>query len=58
MVAPNRGLVVTRYGYGEACAKDRDRRGGTPVPDEKGRAAAARILERVKGHTPTISCSA
>jgi len=46
------GLVVTRYGYGEACRKIEIVEAAHPVPDEKGRAAAGRILERVKGHTP------
>ena len=49
---PLEGLVVTRYGYGEACAKIEIVEAAHPVPDEKGRAAAGRILERVKGHTP------
>jgi hydroxypyruvate reductase len=46
------GLVVTRYGYGEACRRIEIVEAAHPVPDEKGRAAAARILERAKGHTP------
>src|SRR5258708_7768278 len=49
---PLEGLVVTRYGYGEACRKIEIVEAAHPVPDEKGRAAAGRILERVKGHTP------
>ena len=49
---PIEGLVVTRYGYGEACRKIEIVEAAHPVPDEKGRAAAGRILERVKGHTP------
>ena len=33
---PLEGLVVTRYGYGEACAQDRDRRGGAPRARREG----------------------
>ena len=47
---PLEGLVVTRYGYGEACAKIEIVEAAHPVPDETGRAAAGRILEMVKGH--------
>ena len=46
---PLEGLVVTRYGYGEACKRIEIVEAAHPVPDEKGRAAAGRILERVKG---------
>src|ERR1044072_6348080 len=46
------GLVVTRYGYGEACRRIEIVEAAHPVPDEKGRAAAGRILETVRGHTP------
>lgn len=49
---PLEGLVVTRYGYGEACRRIEIVEAAHPVPDEKGRAAAGRILETVKGHTP------
>ena len=49
---PLEGLVVTRYGYGEACKKIEIVEAAHPVPDEKGRAAAGRILEKVKGLTP------
>ena len=49
---PLEGLVVTRYGYGEPCKRIEIVEAAHPVPDEKGRAAAGRILERVKGHTP------
>jgi hydroxypyruvate reductase len=49
---PVEGLVVTRYGYGEPCRKIEIVEAAHPVPDEKGRAAAGRILERVGGHTP------
>src|SRR5580765_640960 len=44
---PLSGLVVTRYGY--ACKRIEIVEAAHPVPDEKGRAAAGRILERVKG---------
>ena len=45
------GLVVTRYGYGEACKRIEIVEAAHPVPDEKGIAAAGRILQRVQGHT-------
>jgi glycerate 2-kinase len=48
---PLEGLVVTRYGYGEACRKIEIVEAAHPVPDEKGRAAAGRMLEKVKGLT-------
>jgi glycerate 2-kinase len=46
---PLEGLVVTRYGYGEVCQRIEIVEAAHPVPDEKGRAAAGRILEKVKG---------
>ena len=46
---PLSGLVVTRYGYGETCKRIEIVEAAHPVPDEKGRAAAGRILETVKG---------
>ncbi len=46
---PLEGLVVTRYGYGEACKRIEIVEAAHPVPDEKGSAAAGRILEKVKG---------
>jgi glycerate 2-kinase len=46
------GLVVTRYGYGETCTRIEIVEAAHPVPDEKGRAAAGRLLEKVKGLTP------
>lgn len=49
---PLEGLVVTRYGYGETCQRIEIVEAAHPVPDEKGRAAAGRILEKVKGLTP------
>lgn len=48
---PLEGLVVTRYGYGEACKRIEIVEAAHPVPDEKGRAAAGRILDKVKGLT-------
>ncbi|MCW5735774.1 MAG: glycerate kinase [Enhydrobacter sp.] len=49
---PLEGLVVTRYGYGEACKRIEIVEAAHPVPDEKGRAAAGRMLEEVKGLSP------
>ncbi|MBS0539877.1 MAG: glycerate kinase [Proteobacteria bacterium] len=46
---PLEGLVVTRYGYGETCKHIEIVEAAHPVPDEKGRAAAGRILDKVKG---------
>jgi glycerate 2-kinase len=46
---PLEGLVVTRYGYGETCKRIEIVEAAHPVPDEKGRAAAGHILEKVKG---------
>jgi glycerate 2-kinase len=46
---PLEGLVVTRYGYGEACKRIEIVEAAHPVPDETGRAAAGRILDKVKG---------
>jgi hydroxypyruvate reductase len=46
---PIEGLVVTRYGYGETCKRIEIVEAAHPVPDEKGRAAAGRLLEKVKG---------
>jgi glycerate 2-kinase len=48
---PLEGLVVTRYGYGEACKRVEIVEAAHPVPDEKGRAAAGRILDKVKSLT-------
>jgi glycerate 2-kinase len=48
---PLEGLVVTRYGYGETCKRIEIVEAAHPVPDEKGRAAAGRILEKVQGLT-------
>ncbi len=49
---PLEGLVVTRYGYGETCKRIEIVEAAHPVPDEKGRAAAGRMLEMVKGLSP------
>jgi glycerate 2-kinase len=49
---PLEGLVVTRYGYGEDCKRIEIVEAAHPVPDEKGRAAAGRILQKVKGLSP------
>ncbi|WP_421999075.1 glycerate kinase type-2 family protein [Reyranella sp.] len=49
---PLEGLVVTRYGYGETCRRIEIVEAAHPVPDEKGRAAAGRILDKVRGHGP------
>jgi hydroxypyruvate reductase len=46
---PLEGLVVTRYGYGETCKRIEIVEAAHPVPDEKGRAAAGRMLEKVQG---------
>jgi len=49
---PVEGLVVTRYGYGEPCKRIEIVEAAHPVPDEKGRAAAGRILQKVQGLSP------
>ena len=41
---PLEGLVVTRYGYGEACKRIEIVEASHPVPDHKGREAAERIF--------------
>jgi hydroxypyruvate reductase len=43
------GLVVTRYGYGVPCFKIEMIEAAHPVPDERGRAAAGRMLELARG---------
>ncbi|HYD07156.1 MAG TPA: glycerate kinase [Reyranella sp.] len=48
---PLEGLVVTRYGYGEACKRIEIVEAAHPVPDEKGQAAAGRLLQKVQGLT-------
>jgi hydroxypyruvate reductase len=49
---PLEGLVVTRYGHGVPCSRIEIVEAAHPVPDEKGRDAARRILALVKGLTP------
>lgn len=45
------GLIVTRYGHGAPCRRLEVVEAAHPVPDEAGRAAAARILDLVQGLT-------
>ena len=45
------GLIVTRYGHGAPCERIEVVEAAHPVPDEAGRAAAARILDLVTGLT-------
>ena len=49
---PLSGLVVTRYGYGEACERIEIVEAAHPVPDEAGFLAARRMLETVSGLGP------
>ena len=49
---PLTGLVVTRYGYAEACSRIEIVEAAHPVPDEAGFLAARRILETVSGLGP------
>ena len=49
---PLSGLVVTRYGYGEACDRIEIVEAAHPVPDEAGFLAARRIMETVSGLGP------
>jgi glycerate 2-kinase len=46
---PLSGLVVTRYGHAVPCERIEIVEASHPVPDQKGRDAAGRILELVKG---------
>jgi len=46
---PLSGLVVTRYGYAVPCERIEIVEAAHPVPDEAGRRAAERLLERVGG---------
>lgn len=46
---PLTGLVVTRYGYGEACERIEIVEAAHPVPDQAGFLAARRIMEMVSG---------
>ena len=48
---PLEGLVVTRYDHGLPCNRIEVVEAAHPVPDAAGRAAAARILQRVQGLT-------
>ncbi|UJW84698.1 glycerate kinase type-2 family protein [Devosia sp. SL43] len=49
---PLSGLVVTRYGYAEACSRIEIVEAAHPVPDEAGFLAARRIMETVSGLGP------
>jgi len=49
---PLSGLVITRYGHGLPCRHVEAVEAGHPVPDAAGRAAAARMLDLVRGLTP------
>jgi hydroxypyruvate reductase len=46
---PLSGLVVTRYGYAQACDRIEIVEAAHPVPDRKGAEAARRIVELVSG---------
>ena len=49
---PLSGIVVTRYGHGVPCKRIEVVEAAHPVPDARGREAAGRILESVKGLGP------
>ncbi|MBP7001985.1 glycerate kinase [Amaricoccus sp.] len=49
---PLEGLVVTRYGHAVPCDRIEIVEAAHPVPDEAGRAAAARMLEIARGAGP------
>lgn len=49
---PLEGLVVTRYGHGLPCRRIRVVEASHPMPDAAGAAAAAEILEMVRGLGP------
>jgi glycerate 2-kinase len=49
---PLKGIVVTRYGYAEACERIEIVEAAHPVPDEAGFLAARRIMEAVSGLGP------
>ncbi len=51
-LGPLKGLVVTRYGYGEQCERIEIVEAAHPVPDEAGFLAARRIMEAVSGLGP------
>lgn len=48
---PLEGLVVTRYGHGEPCARIEIVEAGHPVPDAEGHEAAKRIMKMASGLT-------
>ncbi|WP_407048337.1 glycerate kinase [Methyloraptor flagellatus] len=48
---PLEGLVVTRYGHGVPCDRIEIVEASHPVPDAAGRAAALRIMDKVRGLT-------
>jgi glycerate 2-kinase len=48
---PLQGLVVTRYGHGEACRQVEIIEAGHPLPDDAGAIAARRMLEMAQGLT-------
>lgn len=49
---PLSGVIVTRYGYGAACAQLRVMEASHPVPDEAGMAATEALFEAVSGLGP------
>ncbi|HVL21190.1 MAG TPA: DUF4147 domain-containing protein, partial [Amaricoccus sp.] len=49
---PLEGLVVTRYGHAVPCGRIEIVEAAHPVPDEAGRAAAARMLEMARSAGP------
>ena len=49
---PLSGLVVTRYGYQAPCSRIEIVQAAHPVPDERGQAAAQKMLEMVRGLGP------
>ena len=48
---PVQGLIVTRYGHGAPCKRIEVVEAAHPVPDDKGTAAAARMLAMMQGLT-------
>lgn len=46
---PLEGLVITRYGYEQACERIQVVQASHPVPDEAGLVATRRLFERVQG---------
>lgn len=47
--APIEGIAVTRYGHGMECGRIEVIEASHPVPDDRGAAAAARLMETVHG---------